>query len=156
MIKENSAFAGVLKSFKTKAKEEETFQQLTITHTEEGENQSFLNSYADRCKENIKPLFSLPVAWKSISIEAAFRFKVIFDEIEFLADIREIKIRKKYVRGTELFTYDLIFEKELSSDQIDLILPTYVNQKEVDETTGKKSLIHYNVFLEPLEALFKD
>jgi hypothetical protein len=95
------------------------------------------------------------VQWKNITIEAAYKFKVTFDELEFEAILRAIKVRRGFKKNpvTEVFTYDLAFEKEIDKDT-DLVLPTFLNQKETDEN-GKKKLIYYDVGMEPLEALMK-
>jgi hypothetical protein len=62
-----------------------------------------------------------------------------------------IKVRRSYRKGSEFFTYDLEFQKEMEKDS-DLFLSTYLNQKEEDEN-GKKALIQYSVYLTPLEKI---
>ncbi len=156
MLREGKFFPGVLTRIASKAKEEAVLLTFNIRHTAEGEIQQFLDSYATRCsQENIRFLTQYPVQWRSIHIEAAYKFKVEFDELEFEAILRSIKVRRTLKKNpvTEVFTYDLGFEKEIDKDT-DLVLPTFLNQKEMDEN-GKKKLIYYNVGLEPLEALMK-
>jgi hypothetical protein len=152
MLKENIAFTGVLTTYASKAKEENVIVTFNIRHQMEGEIQTFLDSYADKCSEsNIRSLFQMPVQWKSIVLEAAYKFTIVFEDLELQASLKAIKVRRRFVKDTEIFVYDLVFEKELE-ENIDLILPTYLNQKETDEESGKKSLILYSVWMTPIEA----
>ncbi len=154
MLRENKAFTAVLTKVQSKAKDESVVMSFTLRHIEEGDNQMFLTSYAQKCKqENVDLLFRYPVQWKTINIEAAYRFKVEFDAVEFEATLRSIKSRRTFKQGMEYFTYQLEFEKEIEKDS-DLIFTTYLNQKEMGDD-GKKRLIEYSVYLEPLEALMK-
>lgn len=152
MLKENIAFTGVLTTYASKAKEENVIVTFNIRHQMEGEIQTFLDSYADKCSEsNIRSLFQMPVQWKSIVLEAAYKFTIVFEDLELQASLKAIKVRRRFVKDTEIFVYDLVFEKELE-ENIDLILPTYLNQKETEEESGKKSLILYSVWMTPIEA----
>lgn len=152
MLRENIAFTGVLTTYASKAKEENVIVTFNIRHQMEGEIQTFLDSYADKCNEsNIRSLFQMPVQWKSIVLEAAYKFTIVFEDLELQASLKAIKVRRRFVKDTEIFVYDMVFEKELE-ENIDLILPTYLNQKETDEESGKKSLILYSVWMTPVEA----
>lgn len=155
MLQENKYFQGILTRIASKAKEEEVLLAFNIRHTMEGEVQNFLLSYANRCgQSNIRELFYTPVQWKNIHIEAAYNFTVTFDAIQFDATLRAIKVRRTFKKGIESFTYDLSFEKSLDKDT-DLILPTFLNQKETDEN-GKKKFVLFDILLEPVEALMKE
>ena len=152
MIRDGKAFTGVLTRIGSKAIEENVVLSFNIKHLEEGELQTFLNSYQDKCKQqNIKNLFNFPVNWKSINIEANYRFRVEFDEIEFIADLKAIKVKRTYKNATETFQYDLEFQKPMEKDS-DLFLSTYLNQKEENENS-KKVLIQYSTYLHPLESV---
>lgn len=154
MLQENRYFQGILTRIASKAKDEEVLLAFNIRHTMEGEIQNFLLSYAQRCAQpNIRELFYTPVQWKGIHIEAAYKFKVTFDALEFDATLKSIKVRRAFKKNTETFTYDLGFEKSLDKDT-DLVLPTFLNQKETDEN-GKKKLVLFDIMMEPLEALMK-
>lgn len=154
MLQEDRYFQGILTRIASKAKEEEVLLAFNIRHTMEGEIQNFLLSYANRCGQaNIRELFYTPIQWKNIHIEAAYKFKVTFDALEFEAVLKAIKVRRAFKKGTEFFTYDLSFEKSLDADT-DLVLPTFLNQKETDEN-GKKKLVLFDILMEPLEALLK-
>lgn len=154
MLRDSKAFSSKLVSVKCKAKEEEVVMQFTVKHVSEGENQIFLQSYADKCKqENIDSLFRYPVQWKQINIEAAYRFKMEFDEVEHECILRNIKVSRSHKQGSEFFTYQLEFEKDYDSNA-DRLFISYLNQKEMNET-GKKVFIEYSTYLTPLEALMK-
>ena len=154
MLRDQKAFASVLTKVQSKAKEESVVMSFTLRHIVEGDNQIFLQSYADKCKqENIDLLFRYPVQWKTISIEAAYKFKMEFDEVEFECILRGIRVRRSFKQGSEFFTYQLDFEKEIEQDS-DLVFTTYLNQKEEGDD-GKKRLIEYSVYLHPIEALMK-
>lgn len=154
MLRDSKAFSAVLISAKSKAKDENVKLTFSLRHIEEDDVQTFLQSYADKCKqENIDFLFRYPVQWKSIAIEAAYKFKMEFDELEHECILRTIKVRRIFKQGAETFIYQLEFEKEFESDQ-DLTFMTYLNQKEMDDT-GKKKLIEYSVYLTPLESLMR-
>lgn len=150
MINESKAFTGVLSKFGAKAKDEEILSTFTIKHVEEGEHQNFLDSYAEKCNQPcIIQLFSYPVQWKSINIGANFNFKIEFDEVEIEATLKSIRIARTYKLGIEIFTYQLLFEKE-ADKEIDAVFQSYLNQKEMGDD-GKKRLIEYPVYLTPIE-----
>jgi hypothetical protein len=155
MLRENKYFQGVLTRIASKAKDEQVLLAFNIRHTMEGEIQNFLSSYADRCKQpNIRELFYEPVQWKNIHIDASYKFKVTFDALEFDAVLKSIKVRRAMKKATEIYTYDLAFEKDIDAD-VDLVLPTFLNQKEMDEN-GRKKIVLFDVNLEPTEALMKE
>jgi hypothetical protein len=154
MLRENKYFPAFLASISQKAKEEEVVTAFNLVVKIEGEIQVFLDSYAKRCEElNIRELFSTPVQWKAILIEAAYKFTVEFDELEFSATLRGIKVARKFHKGVEAYTYTLQFEKEHES-QMDALIATYLKQKEIDEN-GRSNVILYNVNLESIEKLQK-
>lgn len=152
MLRENKAFAGILSKFESKAKDEKVDLAFEIKHTMEGDNQIFLSSFASKCnQENVDLYFRYPVLWKSIHIEANYKFKMEFDEMEFEAILKGIKVRRAFRKGSEFFTYTLMFEKEVEQDH-DLHFATYLNQKEENDQ-GKRVLVEYSVYLTPLEEL---
>lgn len=154
MLRDLKAFSSKLVSVKSKAKEESVVMLFTLKHVAEGDIQTFLQSFADKCKqENIDFLFRYPVQWKQINIEAAYKFKMEFDEVEHECILRGIRVSKSHKQGSEFFTYQLDFEKEFDSREDQLFI-SYLNQKEMDET-GKKKFIEYSTYLTPLEALMK-
>ena len=152
MLRESKAFSGVLTRIGSKAIDENVVLSFNIRHIEEGDIQTFLDSYEKKCElENIKCLFQYPVQWKSVHVESRYKFRIEFDEIECEGILLGIKVRRSYKKGSEFFTYDLEFQKEMEKDS-DLFLSTYLNQKEEDEN-GKKALIQYSVYLTPLEKI---
>lgn len=154
MLRDQKAFSSVLTKVESKAKDESVVMNFSLRHIEEGDNQTFLQSYADKCKqENIDFLFRYPVQWKSINIECAYRFKMEFDEVEFECILRAIKVRRSFKQGSEFFTYQLDFEKDIEQDS-DLIFTTYLNQKEMGDD-GKKRLVEYSCYLTAIEELMK-
>jgi hypothetical protein len=57
MLREGKYFPGVLTRIASKAKDELVLLTFNIRHTADGEIQTFLDSYADRCsQENIRCL----------------------------------------------------------------------------------------------------
>ncbi len=121
MVRDQKAFEGVLTKIGSKAIDEEIVLNFTIRHIAEGEVQHFLQSYESKTvAENVNHLFSTPVAWKNISIESNISFKVEFDEIEFEARLEEIKVARSFKKGSEFFTYNLMFSKEtkLENDSV--------------------------------------
>ena len=155
MIRDSKAFTGVLTRIGSKAIEENVVLNFNLRHVEEGDMPSFLDSYEKKCEiQNIRCLFNYPIQWKTISLEASFRFRIEFDELTFEADLKGIKVKRTYKKGMESYIYDLEFEKEMEKDA-DLFLSTYLNQKEEDEN-GKKVLCKYSVYLTPLEIVVEN
>lgn len=152
MIRENKAFIGFLTKFQNKAKDEDVVVSFTVKHVEEGDNQMFLTSYAQKCnQENVDAYFRYPVKWKNINIEANYRFKMEFDEVELECTLKSIRVARSFKKGMEVFTYQLEFEKAIETEN-DAVFSTYLNQKEMGDD-GKKRLIQYPVYLTPLEQL---
>lgn len=152
MLRKNKAFSGVLTSIKGKSEDETVSTVFTIRHVEEGDSQIFLNSYADICKqENVESYMRYPIMWKTVRIEAGYKFHMEFDEVEFECILRSIGIGRTFKKGIEVFTYTLTFEKELESDN-DMTFMTYLNQKELGDD-GRKRLIDYSVYLKPIESV---
>ena len=73
--------------------------------------------------------------------------------MEFEATLKKINVRRSFRKGSEFFTYDLFFEKEVEAEH-DLHFASYLNQKEENER-GQKVLIERSVYLVPLEELMK-
>ena len=154
MLRENKAFTGVLTKIQNKAEEERILSEFEIKHVMEGDQQIFLNSYATKCnQENVDTYFRYPVQWKSITLEANYKFKVEFGEVEFEAVLKAIRVTRGFRQGTEYFTYNLVFQKDIEQD-LDLHFASYLNQKEENDV-GKKVLIEYSVYLTPLEEYMK-
>ena len=153
MLRENKYFQGVLTKIASKAKDEDVILTFNIRHQMEGEVQNFLLSYAERCSQsNIRELFYTPVQWKKINFETAYKFRLWFGDLDcFFAILREIKVSRSFKSGSEIFTYDLTFEKEVEKD-IDPLFASFLNQKEFDEN-GRKKTILFDVNLEPIEIL---
>lgn len=151
----NKIFESVLSGLKAIAKTEsdDSKTQIILRHTAEGEIQNFLNSYQIECKEQINHFFQAPVIWKSIKIEANFKFSLIFDCLKFEAILKEIRVSRSFKKGIEVFNYDLILEKEIDSN--DSLLSGFLKQKEIDEN-GKKNLVKFCTELEPIERLMKE
>ncbi len=124
---------------------------LAIKHTEEGEFQSFLETLEKAFGlKNICTLFETPVQFDSMVISSPLNKEVTveFDEVEFDGYLRSIKIARKDKSGTEVFTYTLSFDKDVSSTSIDKTLALeYLNRKE--EVDGKKVLQTYQVKIKP-------
>lgn len=155
MLRQDKAFAAVLTKVQNKADNERILMEYTIRHVMEGDIQIFLNTYADKCnQENVDTYFRYPVQWKNISIEANYLFRVEFDEVEHEAVLKEIKVRRAFRKGSEYFTYDLVFQKEVDLET-DSHFTSYLNQKEENDQ-GKKVLVEYSTFLVPLEQYMKE
>ena len=155
MMRDNRYFQGVLTRVNSKALDESIVKKLAIVHSMEGEIQNFLHSFADKCNyPNVRELFNNPVQWKSIALDLKHKFKVNFDKVEFEATLTEIKIRRSYKKGVETYTYTILLDMEPDKD-IDPILETFLNQKEIDEN-GKKKLVMFDIMFEPVEKLMVD
>ena len=138
-----------------KSKDEKVTKEIVIKVIEQGEIQTFLKDYSDLLGNNdIQDLFSNPIVWKNITIETGYLFDVTFDELTFQAELKEIKVSKSYKQGEVFFTYQLVFKKDLDAEA-DLILPSFLNQKELNEDE-KKVLVVYNIGLDPIRKTLLD
>jgi hypothetical protein len=155
MLRENKGFEGVLTRFAVKSNDQGVCVVFNIRHSCPGDIQVFLDTYEDVCKlENIRRLFTYPVQWKNIQLDARERFELDFDEVHTEATLKSIKIRRTIPKkhdAKEMYTYDFSFEKYIDPIDDDLKLGVYLNQKEEDEN-GKKKLMLFLVYLTHLGA----
>ena len=68
--------------------------------------------------------------------------------------LKTIKVRRKYSAKdlSDVFTYDLVFEKNVEDGEQDWTFTSYLNRKEEDED-GKKTLMSYRVHLDAIESV---
>lgn len=103
--------------------------------------------------QGIRNLFVPPLAWKSLSVELTekLEFAVTFDEVQFDARLKAIKVRRSFKKDIDEVNYDLEFERELDKDS-DQLLAYYLNLREEDAETGKRTLRYFYVELKPLDG----
>ncbi len=122
--------------------------KITIKHTCEGEIQDFLNNMEKEFNlENIASLFSGKVLWDKIILANDINFPVTveFDEVEFDANLVSVTVNRKMKEGSESYDYMMVFQKEVSADNSDVILQTeYLNRKDEDDN-GKMKLTAFQV-----------
>jgi hypothetical protein len=157
MLRENG-FDAVLTKIGTKSKPDidKVVIEFCIRHQSDYEKQSFLESYESKCAiSNINCLFSYPVHWKNLNLEANYIFDLDFDVLEDIRCIlKGIKVKRKIptkLGQQETFVYDLTFEKEIESGDEDWVFASYLNRKEEDEN-NKKVLIKYGTLMRPVES----
>ncbi len=122
--------------------------KMTIKHTCEGEIQNFLENMEKEFNlENIASLFSGKVLWDKIILANDINFPVTveFDEVEFDANLVSITVNRKMKEGSESYDYMMVFQKEVSADNSDVVLQTeYLNRKDEDDN-GKMKLTAFQV-----------
>jgi hypothetical protein len=103
--------------------------------------------------QGVRNLFTPPLAWKSLNVELTekLEFAVTFDEQQFDARLKAIKVRRAFKKDVDEVNYDLEFERELDKDS-DLMLSYYLNLRQEDPETGKRSLQFFYVELKPLDS----
>jgi hypothetical protein len=146
----NKDWSGYMTKFGHAKKDETVCVTFTLKHVNEGEIQSFLNSFEkELATNNFKQLFEFPVRWKKLVIDTSDyekrHFNVEFDEIEFKATLLEISITRKVKNGMDVFEYLLNFAKDVEVEDATAAV-TYLNNKEENED-GKKVLVEYPVTL---------
>ena len=147
----NKNWDGVMTKHLHAHKGEQVLSKVSIKHTNEGDVQSFLDSFEDALgNNNFKQLFKFPVRWKKMAIDTSDyeknHFRVNFDEIEFDANLVEISITRKVKNGLDVFEYLLTFLKDVESEDTSIAV-AYLNRKEENED-GKKVIVQYPVKLE--------
>ncbi len=143
MMREGKFVSSVLTGYGAISKNEDVYMKVEFTHTETGDHQNFLDSYADEMEmENIIQLFKTPVQWKNTTIVCNRKFDVNFDVIKFDAVLTEIKVTRKETKDDTIFTYKLVFEKEQDKD-VDVLLTQYFKHKE-ETAEGKKVLVEFD------------
>ncbi len=158
MVRTEIGFDAVLTKIGSKFKPEidDVVIEFVIRFVDKHDVQSFLDSYQKKCSlENVANLFNEPVQWKSIAIDANYRFNLDFDELNDMTCIlKTIKVRRKYSAKdlSDVFTYDLVFEKNVEDGEQDWTFTSYLNRKEEDED-GKKTLMSYRVHLDAIESV---
>jgi len=130
--------------------DEDVYSKVSIKHTNEGDMQSFLNSFEDTLEtNNFKQLFTFPVRWKKLGIDTSDyeknHFIVDFDSVQFTARLVDIAITRKCKNGIDIFEYVLSFMKEVENEDTSIAV-AYLNRKEEDED-GKKNIVEYDVKL---------
>ena len=122
--------------------------KITIKHTCEGEIQNFLENMEKEFNlENIASLFNGRVLWDKVILANDMNFPVTieFDEVEFDANLVSVTAVRKMKKGTETYEYNMVFQKEVSADNSDVVLQTeYLNRKDEDED-GKMKLTQFQV-----------
>ena len=100
MVRTEIGFDAVLTKIGSKFKPEidDVVIEFVIRFVDKHDVQSFLDSYQKKCSlENVANLFNEPVQWKSIAIDANYRFNLDFDELNDMTCIlKTIKVRRKY------------------------------------------------------------
>lgn len=158
MLRKDAHVMAVVTKFETKAKKHGTVQALILKVESIGEAQTFLETYEDQCRNSgpIMQLFTTPVSWKSVQIEAAYLFDVVLNTgntpIHFQARLAGIKVNRTYKNGFEHFVYQLQMEKELEP-AVDKDLAHFVNAKELNMKSGRLETVLWPFELEALEPV---
>lgn len=140
MIFSTQGFEGSLDKFGYKSHGESVSNVvLNIKHSSEGEIQNFLDDMEQIFnRENVKGLFTPPVQWSKMIVNGAgsmgLSIVITFDEVEFDAILSTITVARKFKQGVESYEYNIAFEKEVDSDNLDKILITeYLKRKHKNE-----------------------
>lgn len=170
MFRQDSRVKAVLAKMETKAKKRGTVQALVIRAEFAGEDQTFLETYEDQCRNSgpIMNLFQGPeVAWKSLQLEAAYVVDVLLDfdsvydvdrskcpdaGLKFRANLVGIKVSRTYKNGMERYTYQIQLEKDLDPS-VDKDLAHFVNAKMVNQDTLKNEVVRWPWLFEAVEPL---
>lgn len=139
-----------------KDQSEKVVSVVTVRFTDRTNGaQMFLDGMQSRWGvQGIRNLFTPPLAWKSLSLELTdkLEFSVTFDEVQFDAVLKSIKVRRSFKKDIDEVNYDLEFERELDKDS-DQLLGYYLNLREEDPETGKRGLKFFYVELKPLDGV---
>jgi len=146
----NTNWDGIMTKHLHGKQDETVYSKVVIKHTNEGDVQSFINSFEKELgTNNYKQLFEFPVRWKKLSIDTSDYtknyFLVEFDEIDFNAKLVDISISRKNKNGIDVFEYMLTFIKDVENGDT-AIAVSYLNNKEENED-GKKVFVEYSVKL---------
>lgn len=141
---------GYLTKFATTSKDEKVFKSFTIRTEEETDTPALLQNFKKVTGiNNVAELFSSPVRFSSIAIpDLREVFQLTFGDLESPLEcvLRTIKARRSFRKGSEVFTYDLLFTKEVEPE-LDSVLETFLNQKSVNPVSGKKVFNIYSIEL---------
>ena len=170
MFRQDSRVKAILAKMETKAKKRGTVQALVIRAEFAGEDQTFLESYEDQCRNSgpIMNLFQGPeVAWKTLQLEAAYvvdvtlDFESVYDVsreklpergITFRANLVGFKVSRVYKNGMERYCYQIQLEKDLDP-AVDKDLAHFVNAKMVNQETLKNEIVRWPWSFEAVEPL---
>lgn len=159
MFRNDADVMAILAKMETKAKKRGTVQALVLKVESAGDNQTFLDTYEDLCRNSgpISNLFQGPeVAWKSLQLEAAYTLGVTLTAgpqvVAFRANLVGIKVTRAWKNGAELFTYQIQLEKELEPE-VDKDLAHFVNAKEMNARTLKMETVKWPFQFEALEPM---
>lgn len=159
MFRKDADVMAILAKMETKAKKRGTVQVLVLKVESAGEDQRFLETYEDECRNSgpVMNLFQGPeVAWKAITLEAAYTVGVTLTAgpqvIQFRANLVGIKVTRAWKNGSALFTYQLQLEKELEPET-DKDLAHFVNAKELHPRTLKMETVRWPFQFEAIEPL---
>ena len=137
-------FNSKLTKFKAKVTENNVSQLFSLEYRSPYDIQTFLSDIGVIPNYSVMQYFGDQVFWSSLAIEVSCDISIEFDEVpEFPCKLNGIKVRKKYSAKdmSDVYTYELMFEKEVDSD-LDALLVFFMNQTEEDEN-GHKHLIDY-------------
>ncbi len=146
----NRDWDGIMTKFGHVKKDEQVFTTFAVKHVNEGEVQSFIDSFEKELEtNNYSQLFAFPVRWKKLVIDTSDyeknNLRVQFDEVNFEATLTEISVTHKVKNGSDVFEYVLTFIKEVESEDTVSVV-TYLNNKEENDE-GKKVFVEYSVNL---------
>lgn len=139
MLLSNQGFQASLDKFGYKSHGESVSNVvLNIKHSSEGEIQNFLDDIEKVFnRENVRTLFTPPVQWSKMIVNGGnigLNVSIIFDEVEFDAILSTITVARKFKQGIESYEYNIAFEKEVDSDNLDKVLITeYLKRKHKNE-----------------------
>jgi len=149
----------ILAKMETKAKKGGTVQVLAIKMESAGEVQNLLDGYEDKCNNagNVSELFHLPIAWKSITLEAGYKVRLSVSlgpdqDLDFDARLVGIKVSRAWKHGADVFTYSVTVEKDLDPN-VDKDLAHLVNAKQTNQRTDKPELVLWPILWEAVEPL---
>lgn len=149
----NKNFSGRLVKASAKMHKEsnEVVTMMTIQHIDTtGGVQRFLESLEKGgFVHNLSGLFPNSIPWKSVDVPCSVPVSVDFDEMSFDASVTGVKVSKKVSKkedDSDKYVYNISMMTP-STDAINQLVCLYLNRKEEDPESGKKSLVNYSVFL---------
>ncbi len=143
-----SQFQGKLTKFKAKVTENNASQLFSLEFRSIYDVQNFLIDLSSQCDQDVMPYFKNQVLWNNMHIDFIGMVNVEFDLLtSFVAKVLAIKIRRKFSPAdhSDVYTYELLFEKEVDSE-MDALLVHFMNHIEEDEN-GRKVLSTFPIIL---------
>lgn len=107
--------------------------------------------------QSVRNLFVPPLLWNALAMPVSVPCCVQFDETEFGATLKMIRVRRSFKKDIDEVNYDLEFEieQEMGTKEVLALLPYYLDQKELDVESGKRAHKYYYVEVQKVAELEK-